>query len=566
MQLTPTFLRRFTALLLGGQILMLSAALPAATPQGACADTCLLGAQTPIGTCTLWDSAAQQWIATPADGHGQMHNRARAYLPWLREKLMPAGGVMSAIFTDANYEQVFSYGGERDAAIWTGAYLAAEALRLMSTGAEDAFEQVQESAETLHRWWNIPGDPGYLARFAAPSDSAPEILATLPADDPEVFIGWPYAEQSWDWRGDVSRDQYQGVLLGYSLAYEALAAWQDDPLRGERARATMEKLRADTVEFAEQLMQRERRQVEIVFPSWNLRFRMTLENVIYQEAAMPDGIPRLEIDVENAEVSGQGVLVFWPNPTEYLRQLPGLGWLPDVPLATQALQLGAAFRIALQMSANNPDYAERHQALADYYGAKADEWLQIAARWRDLNQCGDGYHGLNIGFMPLYSWAHLETDPQWQESLRRDILAERLWPAVAADKNVFFAFIYASLMSEGVPEGVPEDTPDLQAVIDTHVAQLDGFPLPPNQARPVDLLGIYPESTRCPDLAAEAIDVADRVPATFIWERQPWKLQDPGVPNRLYGGVDYLLAYWLGRHHGFIAEDAPGTCLQPKPE
>ena len=40
---------------------------------------------------------------------------------------------------------------------------------------------------TIDRWWRISGDPGYLARFAAPANSPATILATLPASDPEVI-------------------------------------------------------------------------------------------------------------------------------------------------------------------------------------------------------------------------------------------------------------------------------------------------------------------------------------------------------------------------------------------
>lgn len=526
------------------------------TAADGCADTCLLGAPGEASVCTLWDTAAQQWIEQPDDGLGQLHNRARTYLPWLRQKLMPAGGVMSAVFTDDSYRKVASYGGERDVAIWTGSYLAAEALRLMATGAPDAFDQVRETAETLHHWWNIPGDPGYLARYAAPSSSPAAIKATLPSDDDEVYRDWLYDGVFWDWRDDVSRDQYQGVLLGYSLAYEALSAWADDPVRGEAARQTMEQLRADTVEFAEQLARRETRQVNISINGEVISLELEVENVVYLTAAMPDGVPTLELDLTTGEVKGGGVLVFWPNPSEYIRQIPGFRWFPPIYLQTQAIQLGAAFSIALQMSKDVAGYQERYQALAGYYASKVDGWLDIAEGWRNTNRCGDGYHGLNIGFMPAYSWARLETDPLRKERLQRNLLADLMWPAVAADKNVFFAFIYASQ--------APADT-DVSAVVSAHVAQLSGFPVPPNQARPVDLVGQYPEDPNCPGLSEEAVDVAQRVPATFIWERQPWKLEDPGVPNRLYGGVDYLLAYWMGRRYGYIRDDAPATCLLSRP-
>ena len=507
----------------------------------ACTDRCQLGELSEGASCALWDSTTASWIDVIDDGPGRLHNRARAYLPWLRNHLMPSGGVMSAIFTADDYAQVASYGGERDPAIWTGAYLAAEALRYMTTGAPDAREQMTATLEVLHRWWNLPGDPGYLARFAAPADSPPEVLATLPANDAEVHRDRLYEGALWHWRGDVSRDQYQGVMLGYSLAYQA----SNDP----RLR---EMIRTDVVEFAEQLMRVEERNVAVIVNGTRSVVKLELENVIYSTSDMVDGRPTLEIDLGSQEVEGHGLLVFWPNPSEFLRQLPGLWWLPDIELPSQAVQLAAAFRVALQVTEGVAGYEQRRQAIAAYYDRRFGDWLDIASNWENTNDCGDSYHGLNIAFLPLFNWARLETNPVRRRLIQEDVLETRLWPAVEAHKNVLFAFIYASQAAFGA---------DVAPVIARHVEQLRGFPPAPNQAVSVDLRGLYPEDQNCPGLSAVAVDVAERARATFTWERQPWKLQDPGVSNRLYGGVDYLLAYWMGRYFGFLADDAPGTCL-----
>ena len=506
-----------------------------------CADSCQLGEVSGNANCELWDGQVGQWVETIDDGPGQLHNRARLYLPWLRGRLMPAGGVMSAAFTDNSFERIAGYGGRRDSAIWTGAYLAAEALRYMATGAMDAMAQMEETAHVLHRWWNIPGDPGYLARYAAPASSPPEIQAILPADDDEVYRDWLYDGVFWHWRGDISRDQYQGVLLGYALAYDATG---DPDLR--------EMLRADLVELAERLMRRERRQVKLVINGQTIAIEMELENVVTLAAAMPDGVPTLEIDIGTGEIKGRGILVFWPNPSEYIRQVPGLAWVPDILLPTQAIQLGAAFRIALHVTEGAAGYEERRAALVDYYNRNFDGWVDIAAEWENSNDCGDSYHGLNIGFMPMYNWTRLETDSARQSRLRDEVLVERMWPAVADHKNALFAFIYASQSPDGS---------DIAGIVAEHADQLAGFPASPNVAVPVDLRDTYPEDPDCPDLSAVAIDVSQRVPATFIWERQPWKRYDPGMPNLVYGGVDYLLAYWMGRRYGYIGDDAPGTCL-----
>jgi hypothetical protein len=405
-----------------------------------------------------------------------------------------------------------------------------------------------KTLQVLHRLWNISGDQGNLARFAAPADSAPTILATLPPDDDEVHRSQPYEGETWHWRGNVSRDQYQGVLLGYSLAYEA-----------SRDEAHRELIRKDVVALAEQLMKRERRKVAIVINGSRSELSVDLENVVYSTSDMVDGMPTVNIDLTTQEVEGRGILVFWPKPTEFLRQIPGLWWLPTVELPSQAIQLAAIFRVALQVTEGVPQYAQRRQALADYYNDNYGEWLDIASTWENTNDCGDSYHGLNIAFMPMFNWVRLEPehDPvRRREQIYRDVLNGRLWPAVATHKNVFFAFIHASQ----APASAAVDT-----IIATQAQQLAGFPPPPNKSVPIDLRGVYPASSSCPGLSSVAIDVRQRAPATFLWERQPWKLQDPGVPNRLYGGVDYLLAYWMGRYYGFIEDDAPGTCLSYRP-
>jgi hypothetical protein len=281
-----------------------------------------------------------------------------------------------------------------------------------------------------------------------------------------------------------------------------------------------------------------------------------LENVIYLESEMPNGKPRLEIDLSSGEVRGDGILVFWALPSEYIRQIPGFGWVPDIKLPTQAIQLAAAFRAALQVTAGLPKYTAQHQALSDYYEQHFDEWFTLAADWRERQACGDAYHGINIAFMPAYTWARLEPDATRRAQIQHDVLQARLWPAVEDDKNAFFAFLYASQAPAGT---------DLTAMVDAHVEQLAQFPVAPNQAVPVDLRGIYPEDPNCPGQSAVAINVGQRVPASFIWQDKPFDWYDSGFAQRLFGGVDYLLAYWLGRYAGFIEDDAPGTCLVFEP-
>lgn len=532
-------MHRYRYLILFG---WLAAAAPQAGILSPCADTCLLGAAGSTSSCELWSTSSKTWDAAPLPtGPYDMSNLARDYTRWLHNWMMPAGGVMGTQFTDDTLSEVLAYSGRRDSAIWTGTYLAAESLRSMTTQAPDAARWIDETLHTLHRWWNIPGDPGYLARYAAPADSPAPIQAILSPTDSEVHRDVPYEGELWHWRGNVSRDQYQGVMLGYSFAYEAT-----------RSPALRALIREDVVEFVEQLMTSESRPVKTIIGGRETSTEVRIPYAVFSTADAPNGEPALTLQLSPFEAAGEGVLFFLPNIADLARQLPGFGSFPDLYQPTEAIQLGAMFNVALQVTKDVPEYAERRQAIAQHYAANADAWVDIAAQWRNTNRCDNGYFGLNIGFMPLYNWIRLEQDPARKARLQREVLRDALWQAAKDDKNVFFGFIYAS-------QAAPED--EVQSVADANAEQLRLFPTAPNLALPRDLRGIYPESQTCPGISAVAVNVDERVPSTFVWERQPWKLYDPGIPNQVYGGVDYLTAYWMGRYYGFIADDAPGTCL-----
>jgi hypothetical protein len=510
----------------------------------ACVDVCRAGAQSAQGTCTLWDDGAKAWLTGIEDGDGHLHNRARHYTSLLRERMMPAGGVFRTLFTDDTYTQASMYAGRRDSPIWTGTYLAAEAMRLMVTGAPDAAQQVAETVGVLDRWWRISGDRGYLSRFAAPADSAQPVLDILAANDPENHLNVQFEGKLWHWKGDVSRDQYQGVMLGFSYAYEAT---QDE--------AVKEIIRADVVSFVEQLMEKKTRPVNLVINSVPVTVQMELQYAVFTDDETPNGAPRIAVNTSPFEETDEGFLNFWPNPSVYLRQVQALAWLPDIYLRSQAIQLASMFKVALQVTDGVPGYEARRAAILQHYDATFDEWLNIADGWTNTNNCGDAYHGLNIAFEPMLNWVRLEQDPVRKAHLQNNVLRDRMWLSVANHKNVFFAYIHASQASSST---------NTAAVISSHNAQLEQFPPAPYTAIPVDNTPKYSVDPNCSGLASEAIDVGDRVPWAFLWERNPWLLTDPGEPHFVYPGVDYLIAYWMARTYGFMADDAPGTCLRWK--
>jgi hypothetical protein len=155
---------------------------------------------------------------------------------------------------------------------------------------------------------------------------------------------------------------------------------------------------------------------------------------------------------------------------------------------------------------------------------------------------------------PMYDLARLEDDPGRSDTVRYGVLQNVWWPGFSAHKNVFFSFIYAGTVP-GAPAQVATDA----------AAQLAQFPAPPRTHRAVDLRAeprYQPHDGTCPDQCSHstAVDVGERPTDDFLWQRAPWRIYDAGDPQRTEPGVDFLVAYWMGRRHGFVADDTPGRC------
>lgn len=518
---------------------------------GQCTDACNLGETDAGKTCELFDVTSGSWVSP--DPVASMNDRSRAYNMWLRRDGLYHGGVGNATYSDPpNYTNIVYWGGLGDSAIWTGSYLAAEALRLMDTGSPDARENVKRLVETLHLWFNVVGDPGVLARWVAPTGQGSQ--GELNCTDQFHHCGISYQGDTWDYLGHISRDQYQGVMLGYALAYEAL---------GEHDETHRAMIREDVVELVEELMTE--RQVDVLI-TWNgtdwPRQTITARHMILCTREMTDGAIRMIVDSGNFGNSMMyGYQEFMPNWKDMISQLIPL-WNADIPRADSGIMLSSFFRVAMLVTDGVPSYQAQNAAFRDYYlnnslaqGGNVDYWLIMADGWFYNDDCGGSYYANNIAMQPMHNWVRLEDDPTLLGRIRSEVLVPRMWPDHENTKNPFFFYIYGA------------NWPGLDpAVITIANTQLSQFPPPPRIKVAVDLRNdarYQPHESGCTDQTTrdKAVDVGERVTSDFIWQRNPWGLYDAGHPALTYPGVDYLLAYWMGRYYGFITDDTPGKCL-----
>ncbi|MEO6575734.1 MAG: hypothetical protein ABIP89_17920, partial [Polyangiaceae bacterium] len=524
--------------------------------KSACSDECSLGDLSGAKTCATYDMASGAWVGT--DPAGSMDDRARAYEMWLRRDGLAFGGVGSAHYSDPpTYAHVDVMNGLGDSALWTGTYLAAESLRLQATGAPDARVRIRKLVDTLHLFFTVSGDPGMLARIVRPAGATPG-FATPDLDcasgSKSIHCGVSHGGASYDYFGHISRDQYQGVMLGYELAYEALTAEDED------ARAI---IRSDVVTFVKELMRERTLPVALVYngvpiPVTNVNLRF----VVTSAAEMDGGKLTIELNGSNVNDANMfGFQEFTPDLADIVHQLPGLGFVPPIVRSSSAIMLASFFRVALKVTDGVPAAKADHDAILSYYtshsgtGGNVSQWLAIAKQWSDNPGCGNGYYANNITMEPMFNLARLEDDPARSSIVKTDVLKSLLWPAYVNTKNVFFSFIYA-----GVSSGVDP------SVTTSAAAQLAQFPPPPRVLAPVNLVSdprYMPHDGSCANQVdhATAVDVGDRPAGDFMWQRAPWSLLDDGNAAQGEPGVDYLVAYWMGRQAKFLTDDTPTRCL-----
>jgi hypothetical protein len=128
------------------------------------------------------------------------------------------GGVSDILFTDDSRQQILQTYGSGDSEDWTATYLVTQAIRYSITGDAEARAEVLRIAHYLHIVKDITGDPGYLARYAAP-DQAPWNVETLNNDNRYLGTG-DYGGDFW--LGKNVRDKYITWFWGLSWAYDAV--------------------------------------------------------------------------------------------------------------------------------------------------------------------------------------------------------------------------------------------------------------------------------------------------------------------------------------------------------
>jgi uncharacterized protein (TIGR03437 family) len=137
----------------------------------------------------------------------------------IRAKHLPFGTILDPIYASSTSNQIVGYTRCGDSALWTGAYLAAEAFRYNVTGSADALSNVKTALVGLQALSDVTGD-NRLARCMVLADSP--YAAGIESEEAHNTV---HQAPPWIWLDNTSRDEVVGAFFGLGAAYDLV----DDP-------------------------------------------------------------------------------------------------------------------------------------------------------------------------------------------------------------------------------------------------------------------------------------------------------------------------------------------------
>lgn len=169
-----------------------------------------------------------------------------------------------------------------------------------------------------------------------------------------------------------------------------------------------------------------------------------------------------------------------------------------------------------------------------------------------------GHHCFEYYAMMFFHRAGYDIARLDPSKARRKIFAfyfqSQVRPFTRGTDNVFFDYVAMAIAGEPDPAVIARDREVLRLLPEPPNRSLCHNP-PPAPACP--FCAVLSRSGRLEKSALKPFPIQDQCPADFLWQRSPYKLHccDSSDPAHVYPGIDYLLAYWMGRYHGFLGPE-----------
>jgi uncharacterized protein (TIGR03437 family) len=134
----------------------------------------------------------------------------------IQTRHLPYGAILDPIYASPTSNQIVGYTRCGDSALWTGAYLAAEAFRYNVTQDPSALNNAKQAIAALKGLADVTGT-NLLARCMVPVTSP-----YAQGIESEEAANGIHVTTDWVWVGNTSRDEFIGAIFGLGSAYDLI--------------------------------------------------------------------------------------------------------------------------------------------------------------------------------------------------------------------------------------------------------------------------------------------------------------------------------------------------------
>ena len=389
-------------------------------------------------------------------------------------------------------------GNGGDSMIFGGHKLAADVFRYATVSTTENLDKVMQSLRGMYILTHATGTPGVLARCAFPADRANE---------------WKYPEK-WGHRiengfvhtGPVFTDPFDSTkTIGPMIYY---------------TRATKDQLTGLLFGLA-----------------------VTLEIMPEAQIGTPEMQAKVDLCIQTVNTIMEDVYTYLENNNFTIVDEKGENDTnADVVDELMLLQVLAVYRIT--SLSTNPAKAPH---VSKEYWKKFDCSFftlgDLFHRWSNYTQ----YFAWNLRYLGGYTVFLLDYDTSHRARIK-DWYQDRLWQFTSGHLNTKFTYFYNVVVGTGEK-------------LDEALFALKSLSLKPVRSYPSPLAG----DERKPSFLQVTFGDWDRYvlpphlrkPTSYsTWQKEPWDVGSASSDGRENAiGIDYLLAYWLGRYYQFVSEN-----------
>jgi len=428
-----------------------------------------------------------------------------------REQHIADDDTFRNLYLTEDLQQVEYWYQHPNVILWSGIYLASQALRYEVTGEAEAQDNARRVVSGLRDLTRVTGVEGLYGRTMAKPGVSYDYDGS---GNPEY---WPDSTaagyEGWRYHNDVSQDGYAGLMFGYGVA---LLHFKDKDLL------------ADVGQLAEEVG---RHIVANGLQIVDADGEVTEHGRLYHSAL--DNFPGF-----NAMLASSFVKVAQRGGDD-----------PDLDDYYYACMMD------MRRGVDCPDIEDPNVTLGSYIESM-EEMLFLFMP----DKCGMNYDNFDMCYQAIYPLVRHEQDPELRARLVNVVRSgmyyndDPTFRSMDEIGNAMFTFIYAALTGDS-----PDDDPRLAAAVNDAVCTLKNFP-------PIKFDRFIPKGTQeeaCrtrldEPAAAERIPLSEYHFDNYLWRLDPYEIQEEDRPeNRrmVFSPEDFLIAYWLGRYHGLIGPD-----------